>query len=369
MKILVTGANGFIGKNLTMELNNQGFSDLMLFDIGLNETKLDEFCRKAEFVYHLAGVNRPKDQAEFMEGNAGFTSVLLNTLQKHQNACPVMLASSIQAEMDNPYGKSKRAGEHSVFTYSEKTGANVFVYRFPNVFGKWCRPNYNSAVATFCYNIARGLDITVSDPKITLSLVYIDDVVSELIGALKGQGTKDGDFYKVPVVHTASLGEIVSQIQSFKAGRTTRYLPDVGDAFKKKLYSTYLSYLDETDFVYDLVMNKDTRGSFTEFLRSECAGQVSVNVSRLGITKGDHWHHTKTEKFLVVAGNGAIRFKKPGDDNVIEYLVSGEKMQIVDVPPGYAHSIVNLGDSDMVTLIWCNECFDPGHPDTYSWEV
>jgi len=380
MNILITGAKGFIGKNLIAQLNNikEGKakeeripSDLTVFayDVDSNLESLDEYCQKANFVFHLAGVNRPKEQSEFMEGNFGFTSVLLDTLRKCGNTCPVMLASSIQAELDNPYGVSKKAGEELLLAYGRETGAVVLIYRFPNVFGKWCRPNYNSAVATFCYNIAHDLPIQVSDPNVMMTLVYIDDVVDELISALAGNPMREGKYCKVPIEYKISLGEIVKLIYSFRESRRNLQVPDMGDAFTKKLYATYLSYLPENGFSYPLKMNVDHRGSFTEFLKSPDRGQVSVNISKPGITKGNHWHHTKNEKFLVVSGKGVIRFRKIDEDKVYEYYVSGDKLEVVDIPVGYTHNIENLGDTDMITIMWANEPFDPDRPDTFFLEV
>lgn len=369
MKILVTGAKGFIGKNLIAELKNRKYTEIFEYDTDTDPSLLDNHCKEADFVFHLAGVNRPKEQSEFMEGNFGFTSTLLDTLKKHNNKCPVMISSSIQAELDNPYGKSKKAGEDLVFNYSKETGAKVLVYRFPNVFGKWCRPNYNSAIATFCHNIAHDLPITVKDPSVVMKLVYIDDVVSELINALEGKENRNGNFCEVPVVHTITLGEIVELIYSFKKSREERSIPNMADAFTKKLYSTYLSYLPKDQFSYELNMNIDNRGSFTEFIKTADRGQVSVNISKPGITKGNHWHHTKNEKFMVVSGKGVIRFRKIDSDEIFEYFVSGDKLEVVDIPPGYTHNIENLGDTDMVTIIWANEPFDPEKPDTYYLEV
>ncbi len=380
MNILITGANGFIGKNLIAQLNNikeekakeeRIPSNLTVFayDIDTDPGLLDEYCREADFVFHLAGVNRPKEQSEFMEGNFGFTSVLLDTLKKYSNTCPVMLASSIQSELDNPYGVSKKAGEELLFRYAEETGAKVFVYRFPNVFGKWCRPNYNSAVATFCYNIAHDLPIQVNDPNAMMTLVYIDDVVDELISALAGNPMREGKYCKVPIEYKISLGEIVELIYSFRESRQNLQVPDMRDAFSKKLYATYLSYLPENNFSYPLKMNVDHRGSFTEFLKSPDRGQVSVNISKPGITKGNHWHHTKNEKFLVVNGKGVIRFRKIDEKEVYEYYVSGDRLEVVDIPVGYTHNIENLGDTDMVTIMWANEPFDPERPDTYYLKV
>ena len=377
MKILVTGSSGFIGKNLIAELNNKKEgkakhkvlnSELTVlgFDKDSDPNLLDTFCEQADFVFHLAGVNRPKDQSEFMEGNFGFTSKLLDTLKKYKNNCPIMISSSIQADIDNPYGVSKKAGEDLLLKYGSDTYAKVFIYRYPNVFGKWCRPNYNSAVATFCNNIANGLPIQVNDPNVEMTLVYIDDVVNELLNCLTGDAFKSGEFYKVKVEHKIGLGKIVDLIKSFKESRTTLQVPNLSDAFSKKLYSTYLSYLPEDQFSYPLKMNVDDRGSFTEFIKSPDRGQVSVNISKPGITKGNHWHHTKNEKFLVVSGKGAIRFRKVDvPSKVIEYLVSGDKLEVLDIPVGYTHNIENLGASDMVTVMWVNEIFDSERPDTY----
>lgn len=369
MKILVTGANGFIGKNLIAELHNRGYHNILEYDIETEPSLINNYCQEADFVYHLAGINRPKDQAEFMEGNFGFTSTLLDALKQHKNTCPVMISSSIQAELENPYGESKKAGEDLLFEYSKETEAKVLVYRFPNVFGKWCQPNYNSAVATFCYNIAHDLPIQVNDPSAMMNLVYIDDVVDELINALNGNENKVDDFCKVAIVHAITLGEIADLISSFKNSREERSIPDMTDALVKKLYSTYLSYLPEDQFAYSLKMNTDNRGSFTEFIRTPDRGQVSVNISKPGITKGNHWHHTKNEKFLVVSGTGVIRLRKIDSQEVLTYFVSGDKMEVVDIPTGYTHNIENLGASDMVTIMWVNEAFDPEKPDTYFLEV
>lgn len=381
MNILVTGANGFIGKNLCATLNaikegtDKSFaisSDLNLYeyDVDSDPALLDEFCGKADFVFNLAGVNRPKEQEEFMSENFGFASTLLDMLKKHGNKCPVMLSSSTQAALDNPYGLSKRAGEKLFFQYSRETGAKVLVYRFPNVFGKWCRPNYNSAVATFCYNIAHDLPIRINDGSVMMKLVYIDDVVTELIHALEGKPSMcAGGFCAVPIEHTIKLGEIADRIVSFRTSREMRSVPDMSDEFTKKLYATYLSYLPEDQFSYPLSMNVDARGSFTEIIRTPERGQFSVNISKPGITKGNHWHHSKNEKFLVVSGRGVIRFRKVGDDKVYEYFVSGDRLEAVDIPTGYTHNIENLGDTDMVTFMWASECFNPEKPDTYFLEV
>lgn len=384
MNILVTGANGFVGRNLCAQLRNirdgkaknytvGGDITLFEYDLGSTPEELDAYCKDADFVFNLAGVNRPQDPAEFMKGNFGFATTLLDGLKKHGNRCPVMISSSIQAALDNPYGASKRAGEQLLFDYSRETGAKVLVYRFPNLFGKWCRPNYNSAVATFCNNIANDLPVTVNDPSVTMHLVYIDDVVDELIAALTNDEHWDGDFCCVPTSHHVTLGRIVELLHTFKRMPETLEVPDTTkDGFEKKLYSTYLSYLPQERFIYDLKMNSDARGSFTEILRTAERGQFSVNVSKPGITKGRHWHHTKNEKFVVVHGHGLIRLRKVGKDEngndypVVEYEVSGERMQVVEMIPGYTHDIVNLSDTeDLVTFMWCNECFDPAKPDTF----
>lgn len=369
MKILITGAEGFIGKNLVAELKNRKYNSIFEYDRGTDPSLLDIYCEEADFVFHLAGVNRPTDQSEFMIGNFGFTSDLLNSLKRHGNTCPVMLSSSIQAKQNNFYGESKKAGEDLLFSYGEETGSRVLVYRFPNVFGKWCRPNYNSAIATFCHNIARDLPIQVNNPNVVMSLVYIDDVVNELINALEEKENRVGLFCEVPLVHTIELGEIVDLVYSFKSSRENRIIPNMSNDFIKKLYSTYLSYLPENQFSYELQMNVDQRGSFTEFIKSPERGQVSVNISKPGITKGNHWHHTKNEKFLVVSGKGVIRFRRVDSKETIEYFVSDEKMEVVDIPTGYTHNIENLGNKDMVTIMWANESFDPEKPDTYYLEV
>lgn len=385
MNVLITGAKGFVGKNLiaTLECIRDGkdrsfgiAADLQIYgyDIDTDPALLDDYCSKADFVFHLAGVNRPEDPADFMKGNFGFTSTLLETLKKHDNTCPIMISSSIQAALDNPYGESKKAGEDLLFAYGKESGADVLVYRFPNVFGKWCRPNYNSAVATFCNNIANGLPITVNDRSHMMTLVYIDDVVAELIADLKGEANKKDDgFCYVPVEHKITLGEIVDMLYEFKDGRENLAVPCLTDgSFSKKLYSTYLSYLPEDGFAYPLKMNVDDRGSFTEIIRTADRGQVSVNISKPGITKGNHWHHTKNEKFVVVSGRGLIQLRKVGvDENgepypVVEYHVSGEEITVVDMIPGYTHNIINLSETeDLVTVMWANEAFDPSKPDTY----
>lgn len=371
MKVLVTGAEGFIGKNLISWLERRSDVTVLPVDIGTPAEVLEEYCKECAFVYNLAGVNRPEHVEEFMEGNFGFATTLVETLKKHGNNCPVMNASSIQAVLDNPYGRSKKAGEDMMLAYGEETGASVYIYRFPNVFGKWCRPNYNSAVATFCHNIAHDLPIQVNDRSTRMCLVYIDDVVEELLLALSGHPHVDGDGYCfVPVVHEATLGEIVDLLYGFRESRKNLMVPDMTPgSFEKKLYSTYLSYLPEDEFSYPLTMHEDARGSFTEILRSADRGQVSVNISKPGVVKGNHWHHSKNEKFVVVSGSGLIRFRRYGEDEVIEYHVSGDKLEAVDIPTGYIHEIVNTGMTDMVTLMWCNECYDPGRPDTIAERV
>lgn len=402
MKILITGANGFVGKNLIAQLNNiksgkaKNYTltsdiDIVGFDIDSDPSVLDNACKDCDFVLHLAGVNRPKEVSEFMEGNFGFTSTLLDTLKKYNNDCPIMISSSTQAALDNPYGESKREGERLIRGFhgqkskvqSQKsleptpnskpstlnTKRPPLIYRFPNIFGKWCRPNYNSAVATFCNNIANNLPIQINDRNVEMTLVYIDDVVDELIRALDGKENRVGDFCEVPVIHKITLGEIADKLYFFKDMKTTLEVPDMSDAFTKKLYSTYLSYLPTDKFSYPLKMNIDDRGSFTEFLKSSDRGQVSINISKAGITKGQHWHHTKNEKFLVVSGKGVIRFRRIDNEEIIEYFVSGEKLEVVDIPVGYTHNIENLGKTDMVTVMWVNEVFDVDKPDTFFEEV
>ncbi len=382
MKILITGAGGFIGKNLVAALEairdgkDRTHPDLTVDDIfrctrQTTETELAEYCACADFVFHLAGVNRPKDPAEFMQGNRGLTESLLTLLERAGNRCPVMLSSSIQAALDNPYGESKLAGEQLVRSYAERTGAKALIYRFPNVFGKWCRPNYNSVVATFCHNRANDLPIQINDRNTRLTLVYIDDVVQELLSALEGREHREGDFCCVPVTHSVTLGEIADWIERFRAQSETLVMPDIpAGSFEKKLYSTYLSYLPKEKVSFPLKMNTDRRGSFTELLKTANNGQFSVNISRPGITKGQHWHHTKWEFFIVVSGHGLIQERRLGSDEVIEFEVSGEKIEAVHMLPGYTHNIINLSETEnLVTLMWANEAFDPAHPDTFYEEV
>ena len=394
MNILVTGAAGFVGKNLAEALKcvrdgkdkthpALSIEEIYLYDIDSPAALLDEACAKCDFVFHLAGVNRPKDASEFMEGNFGFTSTLLDTLKKHGNTCPVMISSSIQAtcigRYDSDYGRSKKAGEELLFAYGEETGAKVLVYRFLNLFGKWCRPNYNSAVATFSNAFANDLPYTVNDPSVTLELLYIDDLIDEMFLALEGcehrcefDGIEtvlceDGKYCAAPVTHKVTLGEIVALLESFKAQASTLVMPEIPKgSFAKKLYSTYLSYLPKDKAAFPLKMNVDARGSFTELLRTEKCGQFSVNISKPGITKGQHWHHTKWEFFIVVSGKGLIQQRKVGTDEVLNFEVSGDKIEAVHMLPGYTHNIINLSDIDnLVTVMWANEQFDPNHPDTF----
>lgn len=368
MKVLVTGAKGFIGRNLVTTLKQDTNLEVIEIDIEQSVEELKQATLESEFIFHLAGVNRPKNDQEFFEGNTGLTETIIETLKQHQKKTPILITSSIQAELENAYGQSKKAAEEVLKNYSQATGANSYIYRLPNVFGKWCRPNYNSAVATFCHKIARDEEIWVNDRSISLNLVYIDDVVRCFIDTMNNQ-PKSTDYLEVTPVHPATLGEIVDLLASFKESRESRTVAKMDDPLAKKLYSTYLSYLPEDQFSYPLHMHIDYRGSFTEFIKTPDRGQVSVNISKPGITKGNHWHHTKNEKFLVVSGTGVIRFRKVDDDKVIEYFVSGEKLEVVDIPVGYTHNIENLGMTDMVTIMWCNECFDPQKPDTIFMEV
>ena len=399
MKILVTGAKGFVGQNLVANLKNiqQGknrtrpalqIDEIYEYDINSTQQELDTYCAQADFVFNLAGVNRPKDQSEFMQGNFGFASTLLDTLKKHGNTCPVMLASSIQATLigrygESDYGKSKLAGEELFFAYAKETGAQVLVYRFPNLFGKWCRPNYNSVIATFCNNIANDLPIQVNDSNVELELLYIDDLVEEMLDALEGkahrcnydglvaQAVADGRYCYAPTTHKVTLGEIVELLDLFKAQPQSLVMPEIPyNSFAKKLYSTYLSYLPAEKTIFDLKMNQDERGSFTELLKTLSCGQFSVNISKPGITKGEHWHNSKWEFFIVVAGHGLIQERRIGSDEVREYEVSGEKIQAVQMLPGYTHNIINLSQTEnLVTVMWANEQFDPQHPDTFGEKV
>lgn len=370
MKILITGSKGFIGKNLIVRLKQEGIHELLEYDIDTPQELLESYCEICESVIHLAGINRPESEEEFMRCNCDFIKELIEKLKKAHNKAPIIVTSSIQAEQNNLYGKSKKAGEEILIKYAEETESRVCIYRLPNVFGKWCRPNYNSAVATFCYNIARDLPITVTDPNISLQLVYIDDVVEEIMCALENKNTAyEKYYYKVYKVYTATLGEIIKILYDFKASRVSLEVPDISNEFIKTLYSTYTSYLPEDEFKYPLIMHEDERGSFTEIIKTLEKGQFSVNIVKPGIIKGNHWHHTKVEKFLVVYGKCCIKFRKIGTDKVITYHISGEKLEVVDIPVGYTHSISNEGKQDLIIFIWCNECFAPEHPDTYYEEV
>lgn len=381
MKILVTGANGFVGKNLTETLKtikdgkdktrNITVEEIYCFDLNNTTEDLDEFTQKCDFVINLAGVNRPKRAEEFYEGNRGFIETLCFYLKKNENKAPVLVSSSIQVGRDNDYGKSKKQGEDYLLSFGRENGNAIYIYRFANLFGKWCRPNYNSVTATWCHNIAHGLEIQVNDPEVVLPLVYIDDVVSEIIKCMEGCPTYDeqNQYYTVLPIHNVKLGKMRDLLYSFKESRSCLSIASQDDEFTKKLYATYLSYLPEDKFGYPLKMNVDARGSFTEFIRTEEHGQVSINISKPGIVKGNHWHHTKNEKFLVVSGEGVIRFRKIGDEKVLEYRVSGDKLEVIDIPTGYTHNIENLGTTDMVTVMWANEPFNPQKPDTYFEEV
>jgi UDP-2-acetamido-2,6-beta-L-arabino-hexul-4-ose reductase len=365
MKILITGAKGFVGKNLISELKNRGNLEIFQYDVDSSREELSLYTKDCDFVYHLAGINRPKNEEEFMLGNFGFTSVLLENLKKNKNKAPILISSSIQATLDNAYGKSKKAGEDLLFQYSEETGARVCIYRLPNVFGKWSRPNYNSAVATFCNNIASDIPIVVNDSNAIVNLVYIDDVVNEFVSAMNGDEHIENGYCFVPTVYKVRLGEIVELLTKFKNSRNSLSVPFMGNAFEKALYSTYLSYLPKDKFSYPLKMNIDNRGSFTEIIKTEDRGQFSVNISKPGITKGNHWHHSKNEKFVVVKGKALIQFRQIGTNEVLNYHVSGDKIEVVDIPTGYTHNIINEGEEDLVTFMWANEAFDPKNPDTF----
>lgn len=369
MKILITGSSGFVGKNLVSELKNRGYTDILEYRRDTPKELLEEYTRVCDFVFHLAGVNRPKDEADFMKGNFGFTSELLDLLEENENKSPVLITSSIQAELDNPYGKSKKAGEDLMFDYAKKTGAQVHVYRFSNLFGKWSKPNYNTVVATFCYNVAREIPIEVNNRETEICLCYIDDVVDELIHALEGDANKRDGYGAVPIEQNITIGELADLINSFHESRETLLIPNLEDPLIKKLYSTYISFLPKEDFAYDLSMHENESGSFTEFIKTIGAGQMSINRSKPNVTKGNHWHHTKFEKFLVVSGIAKISFRQIYEGEVIEYTVSGEELKVLDIPPGYTHNIENIGKTDLVTVMWANELFDKDSPDTYEMEV
>lgn len=369
MKVLITGSKGFVGKNLVAELKNRDYNEIYSYDRKKSLKDLEEWTKECDFVFHLAGVNRPENEEDFILGNAGFTAQLVRLLEENNNPVPIMFASSIQAVQDNSYGKSKKKAEDYIFDYGERNDVPVFVYRFSNLYGKWSKPHYNSVIATFCHQIVHDLPIQISDPEKEITFQYIDDVVEELMRCLGGNPTTDDNFHEVQERDTRSLGEVANLIQSFKESRQTLEVSDMSDRFTKNLYSTYLSFLPENDFSYKLKMHMDERGSFTEFFRSPDRGQVSVNVSKPGITKGEHWHHTKNEKFLVVNGEGMIRFRKIDTHQIIEYPVNGNTFEVVDIPPGYTHHIENKGETDLITIMWANEPFNPDTPDTYYEEV
>lgn len=371
--LLITGAGGFVGKNLVAQLRNEGYDNLLLFDMDTPPEALAEYARQATFVFHFAGVNRPQNPDEFYTGNSGLTQRLLQLLADADNKAPVLLTSSVQAALDNDYGKSKREAEDLVFAHERATGAPALVYRLPGVFGKWCRPSYNSVVATFCHNVAHGLPIEVRDPAYAFPLVYIDDLVQSFIAAMQGRGMRDcaipGFCHLGCDVYDTTLGRLAELVQSFRDSRETLNVPDMADPFTAKLYATYLSYLPTDGFAYPLTVHADERGSFTEFLRSQGSGQVSVNVAKPGVAKGNHWHHTKNEKFLVVKGEAEICFRRLDSDEVLTYRVNGDKLQVVDIPTGYTHSIKNVGADDLITVMWASELFCPEKPDTYYLEV
>lgn len=370
MKILVTGAKGFVGKNLCLELKNRGYSDIIEYDKDSSQEELDSACKDVDFIFHLAGVNRPENVEEFKTGNADLTDEVLGKLKKYNNKARFLLSSSIQAEQDNPYGRSKKSGENYVLDYAKSEGVEVYIYRFSNLFGKWSRPNYNSVVATWCHNIARGLDIQINDESHVINLVYIDDVVDAMIKTMENDSSIEAsEYYSVEPEYPISLGELARTIKSFAEMRESRLLPDLSDPLTSKLYSTYTSYIPEDDFAYDLVQHEDHRGSFTEIFRSHGAGQVSVNISKPGISKGEHWHTSKVEKYLVVQGKAQVNLRQVFSDEVITYEVSSEKLEVIDIPTGYVHNIVNIGDDDLITVMWANENFDPENPDTHPENV
>ncbi|MGU8294516.1 polysaccharide biosynthesis C-terminal domain-containing protein [Clostridium perfringens] len=369
MKVLVTGAKGFIGKNLVSTLDREDKYEIICIDRENSKEELEKGVLNSDFIVHLAGINRPKNEEEFFEGNTGLTEEIIEILKKNNKNTSILITSSIQADLDNAYGQSKKGAEEALIKYMADTKGNVFIFRLPNVFGKWCRPNYNSAIATFCHNIARVEEVWISDPSKEMTLVYIDDVVRNIKNVIDNEENYIPGYQNVDIEHKATLGEIVDLINSFKESRKSLMIPNMENELTKKLYSTYLSYLPEKDFSYPLKMNVDNRGSFTEFIKSKDRGQVSVNISKPGITKGNHWHDTKNEKFLVVSGEGVIRFRKVDSEEIIEYKVSGKKLEVVDIPVGYTHSIINTGERDMVTIMWVNEIFNPEKPDTIYLEV
>ncbi|WP_349399564.1 NAD-dependent epimerase/dehydratase family protein [Clostridium perfringens] len=369
MKILVTGAKGFIGKNLVSTLDREDKYEIICIDRENSKEELEKGVLNSDFIVHLAGINRPKNEEEFFKGNTGLTEDIIEILKENNKNTSILITSSIQADLDNAYGQSKKGAEEALIKYMADTKGNVFIFRLPNVFGKWCRPNYNSAIATFCHNIARGEEVWISDPTKEMTLVYIDDVVRNIKNVIDNEENYIPGYQNVDIEHKATLGEIVDLINSFKESRKSLMIPNMENELTKKLYSTYLSYLPEKDFSYPLKMNVDNRGSFTEFIKSKDRGQVSVNISKPGITKGNHWHDTKNEKFLVVSGEGVIKFRKVDSEEIIEYKVSGEKLEVVDIPVGYTHSIINTGERDMVTIMWVNEIFNPEKPDTIYLEV
>lgn len=369
MKIVITGSNGFVGKNLKEDLKATTDDEILEVNRQTSSEELENYLIEADSVVHLAGINRPKNEEEFKEGNVDFLSQVLKILKDNPKKPTIILSSSIQANNDNPYGISKKQGEEVLKEFSKNNGNEIFIYRLPNLFGKWCKPNYNSVIATFCYKIARDEEIQINDENVVLKLNYIDDVIKEFKNAIHGQVNIVNNEPTVPNVYEVKLGKIVELLRSFKEIPSDKSLPNVEDPFEKALHSTLLSYLPKDEFSYPLKMNVDNRGSFTEIFKTKDRGQVSVNISKPGIVKGNHWHHTKNEKFLVVSGTGVIRFRKVGEDKVIEYHVSGEKLEVVEIPIGYTHNIENLGDTDMVTIMWVNEIFDPNNPDTYFLEV
>ncbi|MCX7735010.1 MAG: NAD-dependent epimerase/dehydratase family protein [bacterium] len=368
MNILITGAKGFVGRNLFAQLKNIGYDNIIQIDVDTPEHVFLQGLKQAQFIYHLAGVNRPRDEEEYWQGNFEFTKKLVEILQSQSKNTPVVFTSSIQAEFDNPYGKSKKAAEELLIQYSKNTNAKVFIYRLPNVFGKWCKPNYNSVVATFCYNISRGIPIQIHDPEKELTLVYIDDVVNEFTKLLKADDIAPG-YMEVPVKYRIKLKDLAEKIYTFEKSRKTLLMPSLKDEFDKKLYATFISYLAEDKFSYELEMKHDNRGWLTEFIKSEPFGQIFISKTKPGITRGNHWHHTKVEKFLVIQGEALVKLRAIYSEQIIEYKVSGEKLQVIDIPPGYTHSITNVGQTELITIFWASEIYNPNNPDTYYLEV